>query len=149
MITFEHDPVTALRKLSSGEWNGVSLTNEISVNYLNHMNKSSRQIEFTRDALRTIDPVFYFQKHSILTRMFNEKIQICQESGLTKRWISQYTHKLKKVEHKEPKKLGMPSVIAILKISAAMYLLAFIVFLLEMFKNSHKRIEQFLDFLTY
>lgn len=113
------------------------------------MNKSSHQLEFTRDALRTIDPVFYFPKHSILTRMFNVKIQICQETGLINRWISQYTHKLKKDQQKEPRKLGMPSITAILKISAAMYLLAFIVFLLEMFKNNHKRIERFLDFLTY
>lgn len=144
-----NDAITALAKLSSGEWNGVAFINDVTVNYFNCINKTSPRIEITRDIARPNYPVFFFNKYSILTSMFSRKIGLCEESGLISLWISQYKQKHKKDKHREPKTLGISGIMAMLQITAVMYLISFMVFLTEILSLTHARIKKFLDFLTY
>lgn len=140
---------TALEKLRSREWDGVLLSNDVTINFFNFKNKSWRRIGYTHDVVRPVTPVFYFNKNSILTEIFNQKIQACSESGLIQHWISQYRQRIKVIKHREPKTLEISNILAILEISALIYFIAFIVFTSEIFTNKFERIRRVLDYLTY
>lgn len=138
-----------LNNIRSGKWSGVFLTNDVTAHYFNYINKSSRLIQYTRDIVRLQNPVFYMRKNSFLTRMFNEKIEQCRESGLIEHWLAKYVHKPMKTKHVEPNRLGIPNILAILQISAVMCVISFVVFLLEVFCPPHGFVRKILDFLTY
>lgn len=106
-------------------------------------------MDYTRDAVRPIAPVFFFNEHSILTWMFNRKIEQCLESGLILHWTSQYQKPRIKDKHKEPKKLGVHGILAMLEIAAVLYSIAFIIFIMEILSHEHGHIRRFLDYLTY
>lgn len=125
------------------------LTNDVTANYFNHMSKSSRHIQYTRDIVRLQNPVFYIRKNSFLTRMFDEKIEWCKESGLVIHWLAKFIHKQTKKKLIEPNQLGISNILAILQISGVMFFISFIVFLLEVFSPTQRFIRKFLDFLTY
>lgn len=142
------DETTGLQKISSGEWEGVFLTNDFIAGYFNM--KSKTKIETTHDKVRIASPVFYFQKTSILTAMFNQKIEICQESGLILHWHAEYSQKQKKKnKNKSPKKLEIVNILAMIQISAVLCLVSFIVFIMELVSPANQNIRRFLDFLTY
>lgn len=149
LVKHDYDAYNALVKLSSSEWNGVIFTNDVIINYFNYISKSTPRIDYTRDVVRPNAPVFFFNKHSILTWMFNRKIEICLESGLVHHWTAQYIHLRTKTNHKQPEKLGIPSILAVIEISTVLYLIAFIIFIMEILSHEHTRIKQFLDYLTY
>lgn len=144
-----YDAITALSKQSTGKWDGVTFINDVTVNYFNGINKTSHRLQITRDIARPNFPVFFFNKNSILTSIFTRKIGRCDESGLIPFWISQYTRKHKRDKHREPKTLGIFGIMAMLQITIVMYLISFIVFLMEILSLTHARIRKFLDFLTY
>lgn len=128
---------------------GVFFTNGLTVNFYNMINKSWRHIRYTRDMARIHTPVFYFRKSSILTSMFDRKIELCNESGLMIHWIANYSAKPHRSEFSKPSQLGIASIMAILQISAIMYLIAIIVFVMEVFFHKNEYIRKFLDFFTY
>lgn len=138
-----------LEKLANGKINGVFLTNEVTANYFKLKNKFSKRIEITSDKLRSVSPVFYFTKNSILTAMFNQKIELCQESGLIIHWLAEYSPKSKRSKNKPPKKLGIVNILAITQISAVMYLISLIVFAMEMLSPTHKHVKKLMDYVTY
>lgn len=147
-VIYYHDATTALIKLSSGEMNGVIFTNDIIANYFNFVNKTAH-FSMTRDIARLNYPVFFFHQRSILIWMFNRKIEASIESGLITYWTAQYNHIIKTKEKKGPKKLGIMGIMAMLEICAVMYLIAFVVFLMEFFSQQNMRLKNFLDYLTY
>lgn len=150
LIEQHSDVYIAIEKLRSGEWDGVVFTNEITINYFNLMNKSWNRIGYTRDKARLFPPVLFFNKHSILTYMFNRKVEICNESGLTSYWWRKYHQdNPKNNKEKKLKKLSIQNILAILRIAASLYLVAFIVFLLEIVSHQHKFIKKCLDYITY
>lgn len=149
LVKHDYDAYNALVKLSNNDWNGVIFTNDVIINYFNYISKSTYRIDYTRDVVRPNAPVFFFNKHSMLTWMFNRKIEICQESGLVLHWTAQYTHSRMKNNQKQPKKLGIESILAALEISAVLYLIAFIIFIMEILSHEYRRIKQFLDYFTY
>lgn len=81
--------------------------------------------------------------------MFNEKIESCKESGLIQHWLAKYMHKPMKNKTIEPNRLGIQNILAILQITAVMFFISFIVFLLEVFCPPNGFVRKILDFLTY
>lgn len=148
--TNEYELFDALQKLSSGEWKGVVFTNEIVVQYFKLVTKA-HQMDFTRDVLRQQTSVFYFQKNSILTDMFNRKIGICQETGLMQYWLARFSRikEGKRSKYRPPSKLSLTNIMAVLKISAILYIVSVIVFVLEIISPNYICIKRFLDYLTY
>lgn len=128
---------------------GVFLANDVTVNYFNSIRKTWHRILYTRDIIRPLTPVFYFNKHSILPWMFDRKLEICIESGLTMYWIRKYQQKPKEDKYRNPMKLGMTNIIGIMQITTALYFVAFIIFLMEVFGPKNGYIRRVLDFLTY
>ncbi|XP_055300291.1 uncharacterized protein LOC129567447 [Sitodiplosis mosellana] len=149
LVEHDYDAITALRKLSNGDWKGLVFTNDVTINYFNLKNKFKRRVSNTRDIVRPITPVFYFNKNSILTEMFNRKIENCRESGLISHWTAPYKHKRKRDKHKKPTTLDVPHILAIIQISAFLYLIAFIIFVVEMISYKHERMRRCLEFFTY
>lgn len=146
----DYDLITAIRKISTGEWNGVAFTNDLTVNYFNYISRSSMRIKCTRDLVRLQNPVFLFGKNSLLTSMFNDKIELCQESGLINHWVGKFKHNHKKHKnHKNPKKLGVENILGILKISGVMYSISCAVLFMEIVSGANRIIKKFLDFLTH
>lgn len=145
----DYDAITALRKLSDNNWNGLIFTNDVTINYFNLINKFKRRVSYTRDIVRPITPIFYFNKNSILTEIFDRKIEKCKESGLIFHWTAPYKQKRKIDEHKEPKVLSVRNILGIVKITVFLYLIAIVIFVMEIISHKHERIRKTLDFLTY
>lgn len=86
-MTHDYGDFIAMKKLQNGELQGVFFSNDVAFNYYNMINKSWRRIKHTRDILRPHTPVFYFRKSSVMTGLFDKKIEILNESGLTIHWV--------------------------------------------------------------
>lgn len=136
-------------QLPKTEWDGLVFTNDVSVKYFNLVYKPKPRVDYTKNVIRTNAPVFYFNEHSILTWMFNRKIEICDESGLILHWTSQYESSRKIDKQRQPKKLSIHGILAMLEITAVFYSIAFIIFLMEILSHANRRIKGFLDYLTY
>lgn len=146
LLRHDHQVLIALEKLTSGEWDGVAFGTDIIANYFNLVSKSQRQIESIR--VRTLAPVFLFRKNSIVSQLFNHKVDICLESGLTFHWLAQFNRERRK-SPRLPKKLGLVNVIAILQIFTVLCLFSLFVFVLEILCHECYVIEIFLNYLTY
>lgn len=138
-----------MQKISTNEWDGVAMTNDVTVEYFNFINRSAKRIGYTRDILRLQNPVFFFGKNSLLTSIFNEKIEHCQESGLITHWVSKFKPNQKKQKHKQLKQLGFPNIVAMLKISGVLCLISCFVLFMEILTPTNRMLRIFLDFLTY
>ncbi|XP_031623054.1 uncharacterized protein LOC116340609 [Contarinia nasturtii] len=149
LIPVDHGDFEGLENLWNGQSEGVFFSNDLCVFYFNFIKNSWHRISTSRDVVRPHTLVFYFRKNSILTWKFNRKIERCDQAGLITHWISKYRQKPKEAKYKGPSKLKMVHVIAILQISAIMYLIAFFVFLMEIFAYEDGYIKKVLDFLTY
>lgn len=106
-------------------------------------------MQSTRDVARSNYPVFFFHKHSILTWMFNRKIENCHESGLISHWIAEFMDERKRNKNKEPKKLGIANIMVMIQITGIMYMIASIVFILEVLSRANEHIQNIIDYLTY
>lgn len=135
--------------LSNGEIDGVLFTSDLIANYFMYENQAQDKIGYTFDIIRPFSPAFFFPKHSMLTRMFNQKLGTCIESGLIVRWISDYKKDFKNNGNEGPQQLGISSILTILQITLIMYIIAFVVFFMEIFSYKDKSIKRFLDYLTY
>lgn len=143
------DLFTSLKNILTGKWDGVLFTNDVTVNYFNSLSKVPHEVQYTKDIVRLQNPVFYFRKNSFVAKMFDEKIETCLETGLTHYWLTKYAHKRHKIKNREPIKLGINNILAIIQIAVAMYIISFIVFLLEIFSTEGGLIRKVLDYLTY
>lgn len=135
--------------LSNGELDGVLFTSDLVADYFMFQNEAHHKIGYTVDIIRPFTPVFLFQKNSMLTWIFNQKIEMCQQSGLIIHWIAKYKKKINRNNKKKLKKLSITSFLTILQITAIMYFIAFMVFLMEMFSYRLENIKSVLDYLTY
>lgn len=124
-------------------------TSDLVAKYFIYKNEDQNKIGYTINIIRPFSPVFFFSKHSMLTWIFNKKLESTIESGLIVHWIADYEGKINRNNEKKLKKLSITSILTILQITAAMYIIAFIVFLMEIFSYKHKSIKKCLDYLTY
>lgn len=143
------DVYTAIKYILSGDWEGVLFTNYVTLDYFNLIEKSWGKIGHTRDMARSFDPSLFFNKHSILRWMFDRKIEIFNESGLISYWAARYRSKRTNDRQGKLQKLNIQNILAILQITAVMYLIAFMVFLFEILSYEHRGIKKCLDYLTY
>lgn len=136
-----------LEGLSKEEFGGISITYDMIVDYFNKK-KHDRLLGIT-DMIRPVPLMLFFQKHSILTSIFDRKIEACHQAGLIAYWTRKYTRIQGGKIQGKPKPLDIPSILTILKISAVMQLIACIVFVLEVLSDRLQSIRKLLDFITY
>lgn len=145
----DYNAFTALKKLSTGEWEGVVLTNSMTVNYFNLVSNLTHRIDYTHDRVTPTIAVIYFKKHSALISSFNKKIDIFHEAGLIHRWMTQFDYEKKSPKYKRAGSLTITNISAILKITAFMYVISTSVFVLETLSGKYQFIRKILDYLTY
>lgn len=145
----EHDgnvyPV--LKGLSNGKIDGVAMATDVIVDFYN-FDRNHHVLGLT-DMIRPISLTFFFQKHSLLTAMFNQKIGIFRQAGLIVHWAGKYTCTKLEKKRRKSKSLDLPCILTILKISSALHLIASIVFVLEVLSDRFQCIRKWLDFITY
>lgn len=81
--------------------------------------------------------------------MFDRKIEMFREAGLIKYWTSKYRRRMDDKVPTKLKKLNVHNILAIIQIAAVMYLVAFVIFLLEIVSYEYTRIRNCLDYFTY
>lgn len=139
-----------LRSLYDSDINGVVLASDITLKAFNLENSPRRRLGFTKDRLFMYTPVFLFRKKSVLTEVISKELQTLRETGLIESWTKNYIDDRKpKSKHRKPSKLRMESILAAFQICGIMYLISFVVFILEVISVECHRIKRILDYLTY
>lgn len=130
---------------------GVVLCNDLQQKVFNLRNAPHFRVGFTKNQLFKFSPVFIFRKKSMFRRMFNDKITMLQESGHIEFWTKNYTdNRAPKTKVNQPaKQLRMGNIAAVFQICGAIYLVSFVVFIMEIMSKRCKRLKQFIDYLTY
>lgn len=138
-----------LRDFYDSNINGVALATEVLQQAFNFENPL-RRLGFTKDRLFMFSSVFVFRKKSMLTRVFNEKLQRLQEFGLPELWKKNRVIEQKvRAKKTEPTKLGLDNVMAAFQICGVLYVISIFVFIMEIISGKFPRIKYVLDFLTY
>lgn len=115
-----------------------------------NLRNTHRRLAFSKDRLFMFSPVIFFRKKSVLTKEFNNQLEMLREAGLIDYWTKNYIDARKSnSKQREPTKLEMISIMAAFQICGALYLISFIVFILELFSTKSRRIKNLVDFFTY
>lgn len=117
------------------------------INY--NLQNPQHRLAATKDHLNMFPAIFLFRKTSPLVMEFNRQLQLLQQTGLIDYWIRNLTNPRKSIENRHPTKLEMTSILAVFRICGAMYIVSFVVFLLEMISTKSKRVKSIIDYLTY
>lgn len=129
---------------------GVALSTDLSQRSFNLENSPNRHLAFTKDRLLMYSPVFLYPKKSMLRDTLNEQMLTLRETGLIEFWIRSYTDDRKeKIKQRDPSTLRIENIFAAFEICGILYLISFIVFILEMISRKSRIVKYALDFLTY
>lgn len=130
--------------------NAVVLTNTFSLKHFNLVFSPHKRLGITKDRLIMYTAVFYFHKPSLLKNPFNKELQKYHEAGLIVHWTkTRLDYRRERSNQRTPTKLKVENIFAAFQICALMYLISFIVFILEVISGRYPRIRYILDYLTY
>lgn len=108
---------------------------------LNKRNYNNHTFNVLNEVVMTVPIVFYLQKNSYLTEIFNKKIDDLKSAGLIDYWISKYLdpkyYKLKQKE-KGLKKLNITELLGAFKLLGIGAFLASFAFLVELLWSRRK-----------
>lgn len=144
------DSIKKLQIFHDGEIDGVAYTSDEFVRVFNDIQSPHRHLSPTKDQLITGYTVYYFPKMSILRDLFDRRISTFLELGLAPYWHLQgsYFNKINKISKKSSHSgLYFGNITGILKTWATMYLVAFIVFCMEVMM--FPQIKHIIDYLNY
>lgn len=132
------------------EIDGVAFATDLTQKSFNLKNAPGRRLAFTKDRLFMYSPVFIYRKKSLLTAVIDRKLQMLRETGLIEFWIeNNIDDRNTKSEQKGPSRLQIENVLAAFQICGFMYLISFIVFIIEINCAKYPRIKFVIDYLTY
>lgn len=138
------------RNYHDGEVDGVVFYAKQFMTHFNVMNFPHRQLSFSKYQLTNSYHVLYFPKKSVLKNLFNQRIRKLLQSGLTEFWYTQFIpNPLKKPNEDGKSSLYFENIIGVIQICAPMYLISFIVLLLEIMSVTSVRLKYALDYLNY
>lgn len=148
-IVHSEELMENLKFLHDSNIEGVSYTNDLVLKTFNLKNPS-RRLAVTKDRFLPYSPVFIFRKKSPMTRVFNQQIQLLQQSGLIDYWKKERidSHESKSTKTK-PSSLELKSVLAAFQICSVLYMISCFLFSLELLSVKCQRIKQILDYFTY
>lgn len=132
------------------EINVVAFAIDLTQKSFNLKNSPERRLAFTKDRLFMYSPVFIFRKKSLLTSIIDRKLQMLRETGLIEFWIeNNIDDRNSNLEQKEPTRLKIENILAAFQICSLMYLISFIVFIIEIKCTKYPPIKYVIDYLTY
>lgn len=129
---------------------GVVFWSDMMLNNFNLKNSPYRRLSFTKDYLFSSHLVFYFRKNSPLRDLFNKKLRILIESDLIQVWISSIVDKYKvKVKNRKQTTFHIKNIFGILQVCGVLYVISFIIFVLEMISARYLSIQHIVEYFTY
>lgn len=134
--------------MHDNDTNAVAYSTKLCLLSYNLHNPQHR-LAGTKDHLHMFPSIFFFRKTSPLVMEFNRQLQLLQESGLIEYWIKNITNPHKSNEKSAPTKLQMKSILAVFQFCGAMYVVSFIVFILEIVSMKSKRVKCIIEYITY
>lgn len=150
--TQRNGPFDWIRDVYDNEDNVVLILTEGPATYFNLINIPHRRLSMTK-GFWMMNFVFYFRQKSILREVFNRKIEILQQSGLTEFWIKTEMDdrrtKLYLRTAAEKANLQIATMRGASQICGVLYFISFVVFILEVLSRVFSRTKEILDFLTY
>lgn len=118
--------------------------------YFNVMNFPQRHLTSSKHRLPTNFNTFYFPKKSALKKLVNDRIGKFLQPDLRDVWYDQRVHhRFRNAKESLKPALYFENIIGIVQICSTMYLIALIVFRLEMMTVIWPRINYILDYLNY
>lgn len=107
----------------------------IAKGYYNKISKNHflERVPLSKQILWTPYASFYMKKYSCFQKPFSAIIEEFVEHGLTIKWVKDYTTDTYKIKDKMTEDLKLEHIQGIFEICMGFYLIAFIIFLLEIF----------------
>lgn len=128
---------------------GVMYSTKHAMLYFNSMSYP-RHVLFAKGHLSNGLRVYYFPKKSIFKDSFNHRIQILYEAGILNFWYMQRFPQVGRTSKKNSVlTLHIENVIGIVQVCGTMYVIAMIIFGLEVMSVIIPRIKNILDYLNY
>lgn len=154
MLCFSHiigspEKIENLKTLDDSKMDGVAFSSDI-VQKIFNLKYPERHLGFTKDHLYMYSLVFVFKQKSPLTKLFNEKFQSLQEMGIIDLWMSKHIGGNGLIsKRRTPTMLEPKNIVEAFQICAVLYLISFIVFILEILSVRFQFIKCILDFFNY
>ena len=123
------------------KFKGVLVSSNDEIIYLNKMNYKNFTFNVCNEVVVTIPIVFYLQKNSYLTEIFNEKIDAFKSAGLIDYWMSKYLdpkYLRVKIEKKGPTQLKFSELLGAFQLLAFGTFCATLTLILEILIESMK-----------
>ncbi|XP_035918008.1 uncharacterized protein LOC118516251 [Anopheles stephensi] len=121
-------------------------------NKLNRALGAGQFIQVTRESITLFPLTIYYPKKSFLTQLFDREVRHIVQSGLMDFWVRNYgdydfESKRRAPQHSgEPRKLTVQHLVGAYQLLVASYLLATVVFLLELASVRSSKIQRVLEF---
>ncbi|EDX02338.1 uncharacterized protein LOC6525395 [Drosophila yakuba] len=112
---------------------------------------NARHLTVLPDPLMTAPLTFYMRPHSYFKRRIDRLLMAMMSSGIVARYRRMYLDRIKPVAKRrrlEPKPLSMWRLGGVFVCSAGLYLLALLVFILELLSRQHSRLRRILDVIN-
>lgn len=136
----------SLKRLYDSE--NVYYVGDIVLHYFNFIQKPKPQLAMTKDRLNTFYLAIHFRKNSILTEIFNRKIEKMTESGLVNYWASKYKEN-HKTKLEASTKYHYANIIGVFQFCAVLIVIDIVVFILELMSPRYNRVKYVMDYFTY
>lgn len=127
----------------------VAFVHEQTKKYFNRLNAPHSILDYTKDQVFLIAPVFLFEKNSILRQSFNHFLRLYDQSGLINHWIDQYTNEKKSTDQTTTPQLKMKNIAALLIICNCLYSLGTVIFVMELLTSRCLLLKRGIEFITY
>lgn len=148
LIYNESEFCAILKNLEDDDTNVVAFSTKMCMLLYNSQN-AQHPLASTKDNLYMFSSIFLFRKTSPLVTEFNKQLQSLKEAGLIDYWIRCFTGTRKSNAKRNPTKLEMTSILAAFQFCGVVYIVSFVIFILEMFSMRSKCIKRIIDYLTY
>lgn len=128
--------------LLDSNFNGAILTTDVGISYYNMRHfKTTGVVSSTKDRMFLLPFCVFFRKQSCLTKPVTKLINRYTNSGLLEHWTSQYFQtnfvkvKVERFDDQQPQRLNMKQLLGGFIISSVLFMVAFVVFLFEIFST--------------
>lgn len=150
---FKNELMDKMRDFHDNKEDGVMMISPNTLKNFNLRNIPHRRLSISKNRFFMRNMVLFFRKKSIVRDLFSAEFGWLNQAGLIQFWMSKYRddRRIKSNQRTliERSNLQIETLYGTLQISAVLYSISFIVFILEVISVIYLRITVVLDFLTY
>lgn len=140
----------SFHNLSDANFHGAYMTVAQPFDYFNFINFPNVNILKTKKDILMTQMCMFHRKYSSLVKPFDEKIGWYKTNGLIEYWIRKYKiPSFRQSDRTDRRKLSFSQISGVIIVCALLFVVSMILFILELMSAKCKKIEIFLDFLTF